>query len=73
MLRAPVDGQLAYLFKRARFLEEVRSEFNKITWPTYVEARAGTIGVLIVVGVITVALSLVDYGLGWAIQLVLPS
>jgi preprotein translocase SecE subunit len=61
-------------FSDARqFLGEVRSEFRKITWPTYLEARAGTIGVLIVVGVITVALSIVDYGLGWAIQLVLPS
>ena len=56
-----------------RFFEEVRSEFRKITWPTYLEARAGTIGVLIVVGVMTVALSVVDYGLGWAIQLILPS
>jgi preprotein translocase subunit SecE len=56
-----------------QFLGEVRSEFRKITWPTYPEARAGTIGVLIVVGVITVALSIVDYGLGWAIQLLLPS
>ena len=56
-----------------RFLEEVRSEFRKITWPTYLEARAGTIGVLIVVGVMTIALSVVDYVLGQAIQLILPS
>ena len=43
------------------------------TQPTIRQQRAGTIGVLIVVGVMTVALSVVDYGLGWAIQLLLPS
>ena len=56
-----------------QFLIEVRAEFRKVTWPSRQEATAGTIGVLIVVGVLTVALSAVDYGLGWAIQLVLPS
>jgi preprotein translocase SecE subunit len=55
------------------FLLEVRAEFRKVTWPTFQEARAGTIGVLIVVGVLTAALTAVDYGLSWAIQLVLPS
>ena len=56
-----------------QFLLEVRAEFRKVTWPTFQEARAGTIGVLVVVGVLTIALSLVDFGLSKAIQLVLPS
>ena len=56
-----------------QFLLEVRAEFRKVTWPTRQEATAGTIGVLIVVSVLTIALSAVDYGLSWAIQLVLPS
>ena len=56
-----------------QFLLEVRAEFRKVTWPTRQEATAGTIGVLVVVGVLTIALSAVDYGLSWAIQLVLPS
>jgi preprotein translocase SecE subunit len=56
-----------------QFLLEVRNEFRKITWPSYQEARAGTIGVLVVVGVMTLALSIVDFGLGKAIQLVIPS
>jgi preprotein translocase SecE subunit len=64
---------VVWVSEARRFLEEVRAEFRKITWPTYLEARAGTIGVLIVVGVMTVVLSVVDYGLGWAIQLLLPS
>jgi preprotein translocase subunit SecE len=56
-----------------QFLTEVRAEFRKVTWPTRQEAIAGTIGVLIVVAVLTVALSVVDFGLSWAIELVLPS
>ena len=56
-----------------QFLIEVRAEFRKVTWPTQQEAIAGTIGVLIVVGVLTIALSIVDFGLGQAIRLVLPS
>ena len=56
-----------------QFLTEVRAEFRKVTWPTWQEARAGTIGVLIVVAVLTATLSLVDLGLSWAIELVLPS
>jgi preprotein translocase SecE subunit len=56
-----------------QFVLEVRNEFRKITWPSYQEARAGTIGVLVVVGVLTLALSIVDLGLGKAIQLVIPS
>jgi preprotein translocase subunit SecE len=56
-----------------QFLLEVMAEFRKVTWPTRQEAVAGTIGVLIVVGVLTLALSVVDFGLSKAIQIVLPS
>ena len=64
---------MVWLSTGRQFLIEVRAEFRKITWPSYQEARAGTIGVLVVVGVLTIALSIVDFGLGKAIQLVLPS
>ena len=56
-----------------QFIVEVRSEFRKVTWPTQKEAVAGTIGVLVVVTVLTTALGLVDLGLGQLIQLTLPS
>jgi len=51
-----------------QFLTEVRSEFRKVTWPTRKEATAGTIGVLVVVAIITLVLSLVDMVLGWLVQ-----
>ena len=56
-----------------QFITEVRSEFRKVTWPTQKEAMAGTIGVLVVVVVLTTALSLVDFSLAQLVRLVLPS
>ena len=57
----------------SQFLSEVRAEYRKVTWPTQKEAMAGTIGVLVVVAVLTTGLSLVDLGLGQLIRLILPS
>ena len=53
-----------------QFAIEVRTEFKKITWPSQKEAIAGTIGVVVIVIVITVALSLVDALLGKIVQFV---
>ncbi len=55
-----------------QFLLEVRSEFKKVTWPTQKEAVAGTIGVLVIVTIITTALSVVDLILGQVVQWILP-
>ena len=55
-----------------QFMLEVRAEFRKVTWPTQKEAIAGTIGVVIVVGVLTIGLSIVDLGLGFVIRQILP-
>ncbi len=53
-----------------QFATEVRTEFKKITWPSQKEAIAGTIGVVVIVIVVTVALSLVDALLGKVVQFV---
>lgn len=55
-----------------QFLLEVRSEFRKVTWPSQKEAVAGTIGVLVVCGIITTVLALVDLALGQIVQRILP-
>ena len=55
-----------------QFMTEVRIEYRKITWPSQKEAVAGTIGVLIVVAILTTALFLVDQGLGQIIVRILP-
>ena len=55
-----------------QFLLEVRSEYRKVTWPNQKEAVAGTIGVLVVVTVITLVLIALDLVLGQLIQWILP-
>ena len=56
-----------------QFFTEVRAEFRKVTWPTQKESVAGTVGVLVVVAVLTAGLSVVDIALGALLSLVLPS
>jgi len=51
------------------FLEEVRAELRKVTWPTQKEYVGGTIGVLVIVAILTLVLGSVDYGLAKIIQL----
>jgi preprotein translocase subunit SecE len=53
-----------------QFAAEVRTEFKKITWPSQKEAIGGTIGVVVIVIIITLALSLVDAVLGKIVRLV---
>ena len=63
----------AVWFNESRtFLLEVRTEFRKVTWPTQKEAVAGTIGVLVIVAVITLVLSVLDLGLSGVMRWILP-
>jgi preprotein translocase subunit SecE len=55
-----------------QFLSEVRAEYRKVTWPSQKEAIAGTIGVVVLVVIMTAVLSGVDLILGQLIQLILP-
>jgi len=68
MSRNPIE----WVSDSRSFLTEVRAEFRKVTWPTQKEATAGTIGVLVVVSVLTLGLALVDFALGWLLGLVIP-
>jgi preprotein translocase subunit SecE len=51
---------------------DVRSEFRKVTWPMQKEYVGGTIGVLVIVGIIGAVLGLIDVGLGQLMRLVVP-
>ena len=55
-----------------QYFLDVRSELRKVTWPQRQEAVGGTIGVLIIVGVITLVLGLVDLTLAKFIEWILP-
>ena len=63
----------AVWFSQSRlFLMEVRTEFRKVTWPTQKESVAGTVGVLVIVAVITAVLSIIDLVLGQGMRWILP-
>lgn len=54
------------------YLEDVVAELRKVTFPQRKEAVAGTIGVIVVVGVITLVLGIADMVLAWGVGKVLP-
>ncbi len=54
-----------------QYLREVGVEYRKISWPPQKEAIAGTIGVVVVVSIITVVLGVVDFGLAEVMRRVL--
>jgi preprotein translocase subunit SecE len=54
------------------YFEDVMVELRKVTFPQRKEAVAGTIGVIVVVSVITLVLGIVDMILAWGVGKVLP-
>jgi len=55
-----------------QYLLDVRTEFDKITWPTQKEYVGGTVGVLVIVVLMTIILGSVDallsLGFEWLID-----
>jgi len=54
-----------------RFFKEVRAELKKVTWTGRKEVMSGTIAVLVLSGIISVFLWVIDLGLSQAVRLVL--
>jgi preprotein translocase subunit SecE len=54
-----------------QYFLDVRTELRKVTWPSRQEAVGGTIGVLVIVGVITLVLGVVDLTLAKLVEWVL--
>ena len=54
------------------YLSEVRAEFGKVTWPSQKEYVGGTIGVLVIVALITLVLGVMDLGLAQVMQWIVP-
>jgi len=64
----PVDWAL----QSQEFVKEVQVEFKKITWPTRKETVGGTIGVIVLVALVAIALFTVDGILGWTMTRIWP-
>lgn len=65
-------GAVGWIESTRQYFLDVRTELRKVTWPQRQEAVGGTIGVLVVVGVITLVLSLVDVSLSKLVEWILP-
>jgi preprotein translocase subunit SecE len=53
------------------FVQQVRQEAAKVTWPTWKEVWITTAMVLVMVTMASIFFMLVDQGIGWFVQLVL--
>jgi preprotein translocase subunit SecE len=54
-----------------QFVDEVRQEINKVTWPTWKEVWITTIMVLIMVAISSIFFLLADQALGWLVKTIL--
>ncbi|HDP24831.1 MAG TPA: preprotein translocase subunit SecE [Deltaproteobacteria bacterium] len=57
--------------KIIRFFREVRAELKKVTWTGRKDVVSGTIAVLILSGIVSIFLWIIDLGLSQVIRLVL--
>jgi preprotein translocase subunit SecE len=55
-----------------QYVDDVRGEWKKLTWPTQREYVGGTIGVLVIVAIMATILGLIDVALGAVMQWILP-
>ena len=55
-----------------QYVDDVIVEWGKLTWPTQREYVGGTIGVIVIVGIMALVLGVIDVALGWAMQSILP-
>lgn len=58
-------------YNPVEFIQEVRQEVSKVTWPTWKEVWITTLMVLIMVSVASVFFLLTDQALGYLVRLVL--
>jgi preprotein translocase subunit SecE len=64
----PVDWAL----QGREFMTEVQQEWKKVTWPNQKETIGGTIGVIVLVALVAVALFAVDGLLSWTMRMIWP-
>jgi preprotein translocase subunit SecE len=53
------------------FIQEVRQEVAKVTWPTWKEVWITTLMVLLMVTLASVFFLIADLAIGWLVQLIL--
>ncbi len=54
------------------YLEEVKGELKKVTWPTRKETLSTGLAVVVLVVIISIYLGVIDFGLSRLVRLILP-
>jgi preprotein translocase subunit SecE len=57
----------------SEFVQQVRQETRKVTWPSWKETRMTTLMVFVMVVIVSVFLSVADYLIGNAMRFILGS
>lgn len=68
---APGKVRLMAKYNPVEFIQEVRQEVSKVTWPTWKEVWITTLMVLIMVSLASVFFLVTDQALGYLVRLVL--
>jgi preprotein translocase subunit SecE len=68
-----VPGKVTLMAKYnpVQFIQEVRQEVAKVTWPTWKEVWITTLMVLLMVALASVFFLITDQAIGWLVQLIL--
>jgi preprotein translocase subunit SecE len=65
------DAKLMAKYNPVQFIQEVRQEVAKVTWPTWKEVWITTIMVLVMVTLAAIFFLLTDQVIGWLMQVML--
>ena len=57
--------------KTQKFLKDVRTELEKVSWPTIAELRGSTMVVIVTVIIVAIFIGLVDRILSFGLELIL--
>ena len=67
------QGKLQSRYEHTKeYLEEVKGELKKVTWPTRKETLTTGVAVVILVVIISIYLGVIDFGLSRLVRLILP-
>ncbi|WP_028573671.1 preprotein translocase subunit SecE [Desulfonatronovibrio hydrogenovorans] len=68
----PKGGVQSRLQGTKEYLEEVKGELKKVTWPTRKETLSTGVAVVVLVVIISIYLGVLDFGLSRLVGLILP-
>ncbi len=68
----PKGGVQTKVQATREYLEEVKGELKKVTWPTRKETFSTGLAVVVLVIIISIYLGVIDFGLSRLVRVILP-